>query len=328
MRSERTGAIPSFVVVGAQKAGTDSLYGYLEDHPQVVMAHPTEPHYFSKVSGAVDRATYRRSFAERPGARAFGEASTSYMPIPWTADRIRAEAGPGVRLVFVLRNPVERIYSAFFNMKRARPLRDARTFDEAIPWQAGTLEHVLREEATRLADAVRRRRVDVAPFRDFGEEIDWNYRYVANSVYRPQVERFLRHFPPQQCLFLTTDDLRADWRAAAAALYRFLDVDPAWAARLSRPQRNRATVPRSGPIGRLLSYRAIRDAVRPVLQRGGGHRIKTWVKRIATTTDLPPLAPDARARLVELFVEENDALADVVGRDLSTWSTPAGVARG
>ncbi|MBI1735076.1 MAG: sulfotransferase domain-containing protein [Candidatus Rokubacteria bacterium] len=311
---------PTFIIAGAQKAGTDSLYGYLDDHPDAVMADPKEPHYFSKVPAAVDRAAYQRSFAERPGARAFGEASTSYMPVRWTADRIRAEAGPGVRLVFVLRNPVERIYSAFLNMKRARPLRDARAFDEAVPWQTGSLTGVLREEAVRLADAVRRRRVDLGPFRDFGDEIDWNYRYVANSVYRPQIERFLRHFPRAQCLFLTTDDLRTDWRGAAAALYRFLDLDPGWVERLSRPQRNRASLPRPGPIGRLLSYRVIRDAVRPVLLRGGSDRMKSWVKRIATTTEFPPLAADARAGLVDVFAEENEALAELIGRDLTAWN--------
>jgi hypothetical protein len=319
----RARSVPTFIVAGAQKAGTDSLHGYLADHPQAVMAHPREPHYFSKVPAASDRAAYERSFAERPGARAYGESSTSYMPVRWTADRVHAEAGPGVRLVFVLRNPVERIYSAFLNMKRARPLRDSRTFDEAVPWQAGTLADVLGEEAARLTDAARRGRVDLVPFRDFGDDVDWNYRYVANSVYRPQIERFLRHFPREQCLFLTTDDLRADWRGVAAALYRFLDLDPGWAARLSRPRRNEATMPRSGPIGRLLSYRAVRDAVRPALRRGGTDRIRTWVKRLATTTAVPPLGSEAREGLVELFAEENAALAELIGRDLSAWNVLA-----
>ena len=314
---------PTFIVVGAQKAGTDSLYGYLDDHPAVVMADPKEPHYFSKVPAAVDRAAYQRSFAARPRARVFGEASTSYMPVRWTAERIRNEAGPDVRLVFVLRNPVERIYSAFLNMKRARPLRDARDFATAVPWQAGTLADILREEGVRLGDAVRRRRVDLGPFRDFGDEIDWNYRYVRNSVYRPQIDRFLRCFPREQCLFLTTDDLRTDWRGAAAALYRFLDVDAGWVARLAVPQRNRASLPRPGAIGRLLSYRAFRDLVRPALLNRGGDRVKTWLKRIATTTEYSPLADEPRARLVEAFAEENGALSDVIGRDLSSWNVSA-----
>jgi hypothetical protein len=314
------GVKPTFIVVGAQKAGTDSVYGYLRDHPEVVMAHPKEPHYFSKVPEAVDWAEYQRCFRPRPGARAFGEASTSYMPVRWAAERIRAELGADVRLVFVLRNPAERVYSAFLNMKRERPLRDGREFDEAVPWRMGSLAEMLREEERRLREAIDRGRIDLTPFRDFGDEIDWNYRYVANSVYRPQVERFLRNFPRERCLFLTTDDLRDDWRNAAAVLYRFLDVDANWVERLQRPQRNRASLPRHGPVGRLLSYRIVREAVRPVLFPLGGNRVKAWLKRIATTTAYPPIPDEARTRLAEAFAEENRSLAALIGTDLDAWN--------
>ena len=310
---------PTFIVVGAQKGGTDSLYGYLRDHPDVAMADPKEPHYFAHVTG--DWAAYQRSFGSRP-AKAFGEASTSYMPVRRAAERIRGALGPGVRLVFILRDPVERLYSAFFNMKRDRPLHDARPFDEAIPWQHGTLDEMLHEEDRRLGDAARRGRIDLARFRDFGDEADWSYRYVANSVYRPQIERFLGYVPREQCLFLTTDDLRRDWRRAAATLYEFVGVDPAWAERLERPQRNRASRPRGGPIGRLLSYRVVRAAARPILSPAAGERVKSWVKRLATTTEQPLMPEPVRRRLADAFAAENQALASVIGVDVTAWSGP------
>ncbi|MEX2229324.1 MAG: sulfotransferase domain-containing protein, partial [Dehalococcoidia bacterium] len=200
------GVTPTFIVVGAQRAGTDSLYGYLRAHPDAVMAEPKEPHYFARVPEAMSWARYQRCFRTRP-AHAVGEASTSYLPVARAPERIRAELGADVRLVFMLREPVERLYSAFLNTKRARPVGDARDFDEAVPWRSGSLPEMVREEQRRLRDGIDRRRVDVGPFADFGDDRDWNYRYVANSLYRPQIERYLRLFPREQCLFLTTDDL-------------------------------------------------------------------------------------------------------------------------
>jgi hypothetical protein len=314
----RGGVRPTFIVVGAQRAGTDSVYGYLRDHPDAVMAEPKEPHYFSRRPEAMSWASYERCFRRRP-ARAVGEASTSYLPVSRAPERIRAELGADVRLVFVLREPVERLYSAFLNTKRARPLGDARDFDEAVPWRSASLPDMVREEQRRLREGIRQRRVDVGPFAGFGDDDDWSYRYVANSLYRPQIERYLRLFPREHCLFLTTDDLRADWRRAAAVLYEFVGLDPAWAARLQHAQRNRASVPRRGAIGRLLSYRRVRDAVRPVLSRGGARRVKGWLKRVAMTTEYPPLPDETRDRLREAFADERRALAALVGRDLDAW---------
>lgn len=314
----RAGVTPTFIVVGAQRAGTDSLYGYLREHPDAVMAEPKEPHFFARMPDTMSWATYQRCFRARP-ARAVGEASTSYLPVSRAPERIRAEIGADVRLVFVLREPVERLYSAFLHTKRVRPVGDARDFDEAVPWRSGSLTEMVREEQRRLRDGIRQRRVDVGPFADFGDDRDWSFRYVANSLYRPQIARYLRLFPREQCLFLTTDDLRTDWRRAASMLYEFVGLDPTWATRLAHPQRNRANVPRRGPVGRLLSYRLVRDAVRPVLSRGGGYRVKTWLKRVATTTAYPAMPDEARRCLQEAFADERRALAALVGLDLHGW---------
>jgi hypothetical protein len=322
MTHPRAGLTPTFIVVGAQRAGTDSLYGYLRAHPDAVMAKPKEPHYFARVPDTMSWAAYQRCFATRP-ARAVGEASTSYLPVSRAPERIRAEIGADVRLVFVLREPVERLYSAFLHTKRARPVGDARPFDEAVPWRSASLTDMVREEERRLRDGIRQRRIDVGPFADFGDDRDWSFRYVANSLYRPQIERYLRLFPRAHCLFLTTDDLRSDWRRAASALYEFVGLDPSWAARLAHPQRNRANVPRRGPIGRLLSYRVVRDAVRPVLSSGGGHRVKGWLKRVATTSAYPEMPDEARRCLRDAFADERRALATLVDRDLEAWDGAA-----
>lgn len=113
-----TAGLPNFFIIGAQKAGTSTLHRLLQQHPAVFMCDPKEPHYFSADRQWQQGADWYRSlFAGAGPAVAVGEASTSYAMYPHYAgvvERLTA-AVPAPRLVYILREPVARMRSAYLH---------------------------------------------------------------------------------------------------------------------------------------------------------------------------------------------------------------------
>ena len=111
--------LPTFIVIGTMKGGTTSLWEYLRAHPQVFMPEAKEIQFFSN-SGRYERGLdwYREHFASVTNEIAVGEASTNYTKHPrrtGTASRI-ADVMPDVRLVYMLRDPIERIRSHYVQL--------------------------------------------------------------------------------------------------------------------------------------------------------------------------------------------------------------------
>jgi len=119
--------LPNFVIIGAMRSGSTSLYKYLQDHPQVFMPRK-EIHFFDR---RWDRGLdwYRSRFEGYAGQPAVGEATPTYLAEPEALDRMAATI-PDARLVAILRDPVERAYSHYW-MEHVRG-RDGRTFEEAV----------------------------------------------------------------------------------------------------------------------------------------------------------------------------------------------------
>jgi len=128
--SAKSVALPDFIVLGAQKAATSSVYRVLKGHPDVRMPREKEIDFFSEAFRfRRGLESYARHFQGlRPGG-VVGENSPGYLPCPACPGRIRA-AVPQAKLVAVLRNPIERAYSSW----RMQVLRGAETapFFEAL----------------------------------------------------------------------------------------------------------------------------------------------------------------------------------------------------
>src|SRR5207244_732601 len=106
--------LPNFLMIGSMKAGTTSLYEYLRTHPQVFMSERKELDYFTTgIDRGLDRDWYEGCFERADGARAVGEASTGYTKFPTHRDVAARVAAllPDVRLIYMIRNPIERMRS-------------------------------------------------------------------------------------------------------------------------------------------------------------------------------------------------------------------------
>jgi hypothetical protein len=182
------GRFPDFIVIGAMKSGTTSLYHYLAGHPQIYMASVKELDFFVE-SGNWHRGLdwYARRFEAADDGATAGEASTAYSKhpvVPGVPERI-AGVVPGCKLIYVLRHPIDRIRSHY--------------------------EHrvAIGSERAPLSEAVIREPI-----------------YTVCSRYSTQIERYLDVFPREQLHVLTAEGLRNDRAATMRRVFGFLGVDP------------------------------------------------------------------------------------------------------
>lgn len=190
-----------FLVVGAQKAGTTALDAYLRLHPEICMAKIKEVHFFDNdnyfANDKADYKAYHSFFDPLPSQRLLGETTPSYMY--WLeAPRRIWEYNPDIKLIIVLRNPIDRAYS-HWNMQRDWG-RDARSF-----WVAIHNEDEKTRESLPLQNKP--------------------YSYIARGFYSEQIRRLRFYFPVTQILVLKAEALREEPNECLHQIWSFLGAD-------------------------------------------------------------------------------------------------------
>jgi len=210
--------LPDFIIISVERGGTTSLYRYITAHPCVDPAFRKEVHYFD-LNFTRGLSWYRAHFPTRWRAAwvssrrrhrlLTGEASPYYLYHPWVPERVR-ETLPEVRLIALLRNPVERAYS-HYQMNR-RQGKEPLSFEEAI----GSEEERLRGEYERLVrDAT------------YYSDNHYNFGYLSRGVYVDPLTRWRERFSAERLLVLRSEDLYLDPRETLLQVNRFLGL-PEW----------------------------------------------------------------------------------------------------
>jgi hypothetical protein len=213
--------LPDYIIIGAQKCGTSSLYRYLNEHPAVAASAGKEIHFFDWYYARGPRwyrahfptAAYRELFRARTGQRLLtGEASPYYLFHPHAPRRVKALV-PGAKLIALLRDPVERAVSAYHHQVRAgtEPL---------------SLEDALDREPSRLAGEIERLQQD----EHYKSAAHRRYSYAARGLYAEQIEHWLRYFPREQLLVIRSEDFFNDPASSVAETIGFLGLPP-WTSR-------------------------------------------------------------------------------------------------
>lgn len=217
--SARARLQPSFLIVGAQRCGTTSLFRALAAHPAVVppLFHKGV-HYFD-VNYQRGSAWYQGHFPVRALARrrtatagcepVTGESSPFYMHHPLAPARIAGEL-PQVKLIVLLRDPVERAWSAHKH-------ESARGFEDQ------PFERALELEDTRLAGEAERMAADPC----YQSHAYRHQGYLARGRYAEQLRELYRHVDSEHVLVLDSDAFFADGRSEYARALEFLGL-PAW----------------------------------------------------------------------------------------------------
>ena len=280
-----SGRWPNLFVAGVEKGGTTSLWQHLNAHPEVFMSEVKEPSFFipDRHEAAQTEASYLSLFEGREEAW-LGEASVRYFYDELAPGRIR-EAAPDGRILIILRDPVDRAYSAYWGTVRSGYER--RSFREAVE---------IELQGGPAFDAENPRKA-----------------YVGRSYYLEPVERFLGAFGARvHVMFL--EELRQDPRGEMAGVYAFLGIDPAVADRIELEVHNTFWEPRNRLVELAMSSVRARRVARAIVPDSVHRQIDRHLTRRGGQK--PELEADLRQRLEELFAAERPALESLLSRRL------------
>jgi hypothetical protein len=288
---------PDLFLVGAAKAGTTSLYSELARHPAIYMSPMKEPHFFSRIQPAAskeaffphlrDEEEYLALFRGATNESILGEASTSYLWDTHAAERIK-RAVPEARILIMLRDPVDRAYSQYWN--------DVREGLETLPF----LDALRREQRSGPGG--------------------WGVSslYIDCGLYSEQVARYLDRFGPRvRVLFF--EDYVGDPASGIADVLSFLGLRPPDAGP-EAGRRNPTALPRNRLGAALLGSGRVRRIARATVPRSVRSRLRGALLKEASP---PPMDPAARALLTEVYGPESARLAELLGRPLP-WARSRG----
>ncbi|NEN89698.1 MAG: sulfotransferase [Okeania sp. SIO3H1] len=301
--------LPNFIVIGAAKSGTTSVWSYLKQHPQVFMSKPKEPNFFifegvklpyysgpddeetlirKLYQGTItDFETYQTLFQDVGEARAIGEASVRYLYFPQAAERIKKYI-PDAKMIIMLRNPVNRLYSQY--------VMNVRDLLEPLP-----LSEAITAEDERIS-----------------KNWDCAWHYTKLSSYYNQVKFYLDLFSPQQIKVIIYEYFCRDTVGIMQELYRFIDVDDSFIPNCSKS--NSGYWPKSFLIHRLLKEpNAIKLTLEKALPR------KTYNKALkffhkSNKGAIPPIPTTVKDDLKQLFRKDILNLQELLGRQIP-WLT-------
>ncbi len=204
------GRLPDFIIIGAQRCGTSSLYSYLIQHPQIAPANRKELHYFDLNYRAGDD-WYRAQFPSAAVGNAqtlTGEGSPYYLFHPLAAERC-ARVVPDAKLIVMVRDPVKRAYSHYHH--EVRKGREPLSFEEAIDREPGRLAG---ERAKLISDPT------------YSSRPHQSYSYLSRGLYTDQLEIWRKHYQPNQILPISSDRMFKNPAMEHTRVLEFLGIDP------------------------------------------------------------------------------------------------------
>lgn len=202
-------ALPTFLIIGAQKAGTTSLYRYLAKHPDI------KPNFVVKELSFFDEyynrglPWYQSHFPFKRQSKQYFEGTTHYLFNPLAPERIK-QILPDIKVIALLRNPIDRAYSSYKHQVRAE--RESLSFEEAIEAEASRLNG---EKERLLTDP------------DYISYNHNHFSYLERGKYSDQINNWLAHFPKEQMLILSSDEFFQDTEHSLNQVYDFLGIKPA-----------------------------------------------------------------------------------------------------
>jgi Sulfotransferase domain len=283
------GRLPDFMIIGAAKSGTTTLYRYLCRHPRVFMCSPKEPTYFSHDEVyARGEAWYRSIFADADENMICGEGSTTYTRWPHTGDASEriSKVFDTMKFIYIMRHPVDRAYSLYAHRMRTGITK--------------TFEDVLQE----------------------------SNEYVDIGMYMMQIKRYLRYYPRSCFHFLLQEDLWHNPADVMSGIQQFLGIEELDLTSEGQIQankggvdhyiRNRTTqrlrsIPGVSPLANVLP-KSLKDKAFAMI------RNSFLGKKLSREFKLQPMLDETRQHLLQLYEEPNQELAEFLERDLSAWS--------
>ena len=277
-----SGNLPNCIIVGVAKCGTSALHGYLDLHPEVSMSNPKELSYFSEARGWHNGLEWYKSHWPTRN-NVMGESSPSYTYDPdWqeVPQRIKTII-PGAKLLYIARDPIDRILSHYQNLYRKR--QEFRSLEEALTTPS-------------IADTV----------------------YVKDTRYYTHVSHYLRFFDEAQFHVVILEELQCNPRQVMREVFSYLDVDSSFHTEAFTRTVNK-TAPKNRETDLGYALRTVRRTSilsgLPVPQFAS-RWYKTWLKKPVSR---PVLTAELEAGLKEALQGEMELFRKLTGKPLECW---------
>ncbi len=283
--------LPNFLVIGAQKAGTTSLFEYLRQHPDIYLPQAKETAFFYHDYKYEKGLSYYEEhyFGSVNGEKAVGEVSPHYLYHTFCRDRIR-ENLRDLKFIILLRNPIDRAYSNYW-MEVKRGL-ETLSFEDAIEKEQMRIEGDLFERET--------------------------FSYMHRGLYYGQIKAYMDLFPEANFLCLLSDDLKYDRVNALKNIFMFLGVSTEENLQTLQKTFHTATKIRSlwlqdflrnpSYLSRLFIKSLIPFKLRRIV-------VRALLKRNVKSFTPPPMSDSVREYLREYFLESNEKLEKLISRE-------------
>ncbi len=297
--------LPNFLIVGAAKSGTTSLYAYLIEHPDVYIPTVKECRFFSQMpanfKGPGDErlnksivknlSEYKSLFSYLNNQRAVGDVSPDYLYFyDKSISKIKQILGTNVKIIIILRDPIARAFSQYSHFFRDK--RETLSFEEALK----------NEDERRKSNW------------------EWAWFYKDVGFYYKQVRAYLGNF--SQVKIYLFDDLKNDAMSVIQGIYNFLDVDDSFVPENLRQRFNISGEPKNMWLHEFLNKpNSLKTALKPFIKVIVPKSKRQELKYLITKRNLnrSEIQPETREYLKGVYREDITKLQDLLNRDLSHW---------
>jgi len=293
--------LPDFFVIGAQKAGSTYLLECLREHPEVFMPASEIAYFEDPYFGEQTLEQFEANFAQAKPGQKIGVKRPNVLGRPECPERLK-QVLPNVKLIAVLRKPLERALSGYFHYMMSG-------FIPIAPVEEG-LRKLLEGDYQQYSRA---------------------YEIIEFSMYGKHLEHYSKWFDREQMTVVLLDDLKKNQAAELARLYGVIGVDDRYEPKASKNRPMQAVYSLRRLRIKAWMERAFRGygpnreytfALRGPLAtacRLGARVIDRFVLQPLFPAKAPKLSPELTQMLQKLFVPDIEKLEELLGRDLADW---------
>ncbi|ADG12893.1 sulfotransferase [Methanocaldococcus infernus ME] len=306
MKDNTESKLPNFLIVGAAKSGTTSLYHYLKEHPEIYMSPIKEPKFITSnflkfpFQGIGDHLVersiiktwedYTKLFSKVKNEKAIGEASADTLYYYKNSIKYIKKYLGEPKIIIILRNPIDRAFSAYLHLLRDN--REYLTFEEALK--------------------VEKKRIKL------NWDFIWHYKNVG--FYYKQVKAYMKYF--SEVKIYLYDDLKKDTLKVVQDIYKFLEVNDSFVPTSIKIKFNVSGIPKNRFLHRFLTQpNPLKSVIKPFAKAliPKDMREKIMNKLIQINLEKLQMKPETRSYLKNLYRKDILRLQDVIERDLSHW---------
>jgi hypothetical protein len=281
--------LPDFIIIGAMKCGTGSLWYYLRAHPEIAMSEVKELNFFIAENnpdrGVFSEGNFGRGIewyeANFTGdARIYGEASPNYTKYPAVVgvpERMHSVL-PDAKLIYVVRDPIERMVSHYVHFCSIN--KEKRSVSEAF------------------------------------SDLDHNY-YLDCSKYYMQLEQFLEYYPRENMLVVTSEGLKDRRRATLKTIFNFLNVDDSHdSPEYSKVVHKSSKRKQKSRVGEYLADMSLTQKAKPLMP---APLVRAAKAVVSSPVERPVLDKAVQQKLIEHLGKDVESLRRFTGNELDDW---------